>query len=165
MADALQVIEQHLLLRQNLFIFGQVLQHAAAAGAEMRATRLHAVGRCAQHLDGGRFIEMPRTRGLFRHHPLAGQRAGHEDRFACVAIVATATGNAAAIVAEGQNLKFERGLVDAGHGWVRCEGEPDIVAADRDYRDRAKRNGAPLCATPRDCRLCSVYFCFHAPPR
>ncbi len=39
-ADALQVLQQHALLGDDLLVLGQVLQHAAAAGAEMRAARM-----------------------------------------------------------------------------------------------------------------------------
>jgi hypothetical protein len=39
-ADALQVVHQHALLGDDLLVLVQVLQHAAGAGAEMRALRL-----------------------------------------------------------------------------------------------------------------------------
>ena len=52
MADALEVFQQHALLGVDLLGFVEVLQRAAAAGAEVRAARRDAIGRGLQHLDG-----------------------------------------------------------------------------------------------------------------
>ena len=51
---------------------GEVLQRAAAAGAEMRARGLNPVGRRLQHLD-----HFAAFAAHARQHPLAGQREGH----------------------------------------------------------------------------------------
>src|SRR3546814_3116094 len=61
-ADALQVLEQHALLGQDLLRFGQVLQRAAAAGAEVRAARVDAI-RSEEESRGGKGCVRPcRTR-------------------------------------------------------------------------------------------------------
>ena len=114
-ADALQVLHQHALLGVDLLVLGQVLQHAAAAHPEMRATGRDAIRRGFQHLERLGFVETARARGLLDHHRLALQRAGNEHGLALMR-TPFAAGDAAAIVAEVEDAGLERRLIDACHG-------------------------------------------------
>src|SRR5690606_6575248 len=98
----------------------QVLQRAAAAHAEVRATRLDAVRRGPQHLQRLRLVEAAAARSLLHAHAFARQRAGDEHGLARVGGAFGAAGDAAAVVAEVEDLELEGGLVDAGHGWGAC---------------------------------------------
>jgi hypothetical protein len=114
-ADALQVLQQHALLDVDLFGFVEVLQRAAAAGAEVRAARGNAIGRSDEHLERACLVEMAMARGLLRDDGFAQQGAGHEDRFARTGRLRSGpTGDAAPVMAEVGDLDFERGLVEAG---------------------------------------------------
>jgi hypothetical protein len=55
-----------------------MLQHATGTNAEMRATRLNAIGRALQYLDGLAFIEVAVSAGLAHTHSLARQCASDE---------------------------------------------------------------------------------------
>ena len=110
-ADALQVVHQHAVFGGDLPRFGQVLEHAAGAGAEMRAARLNAVGRGNQHLQGAAFVEMAVAAGLFDPDGFAGKRAGDEDR------LALAVADPAAVVAQVGDVQVEgRTLLETGTG-------------------------------------------------
>src|SRR5690606_35377343 len=80
------------------------------AGAEMRAARQHAVRRGFQHFQGAGLVEAAAARGQLGDHRLPGQRAGDEDGLAVLA-----AGDAAAVVAEVEDLDLERGTVESGH--------------------------------------------------
>src|SRR5690606_17719950 len=99
------------LLGQDLPALVQVLQHAAAAGAEVRAARLHPVRRGLQHLEGAGLVEAAAAGGGFGQHRLAGQRAGDEHGLAVLA-----AGDATAVVAEVEDAGLEGGTVESGHG-------------------------------------------------
>ena len=114
MADALQVFHQHPLLGVDLLVLVQVLEHAAAAGTEMRAARRDPIRRGLQHVQRARFVEMAVLGGLLGHHPLARQRAGHEHGLAALARRGGPAGDAPAVVGQVEDLGFKGGLVDAG---------------------------------------------------
>src|SRR5690606_36997882 len=145
-ADALEVLQQHTLLGQDLLRFVQVLQHAAAAHAEMGAARLDAVGRGLQHLERGGLVETARTRCLAHHHPFARQRIGDEHGLA-----ALAARHAAPVMAQVVDLEFEGRLVDPGH--------VSSAACGKAAHCRRCRRGAPGLAPRRP-----AYFCFQVPP-
>ncbi|KAG1254481.1 hypothetical protein G6F65_017022 [Rhizopus arrhizus] len=133
MADALEVVHQHALLGDDLLVFVQMLQHAAGAGAEVRAFGGDTLRRGLQHLYRARLVEMAAAGGLFRHHHLARQGAADEGDLAALAFTA---GDTATIMAEVEDFGLERGTVDAGAGsghvatgcgqkWGRIVADPD----------------------------------------
>lgn len=81
MADALQVVQQGVLLDFNLPVGIQMLQNAARADSEVPALRNNAVCRRFEHLDNLGFIVMPIAAGLQRAHPFTGQCPGNENGF------------------------------------------------------------------------------------
>ena len=112
-ADAGQIIHQHLLLGDDLLAFFQMLQHAAGTDAEVRAARLHSLRRGREYLHGLRLVEVAALAGLLGHHRLTRQCAGDEGDLAALAFTA---GDAAAIMAEVEDVGLERSLVYAGTG-------------------------------------------------
>ncbi|MNI54161.1 hypothetical protein D3C73_1090470 [compost metagenome] len=137
MADALQVVHQHALLGDDLLVFIQVLQHAAGAGAEMRALGGHPLRRGLKHFDRARLIEVAAAGGLFGHHHFARQGAADEGDLAALAFTA---GNTATIMAEVEDLGLEGSTVDAGagsgHVATGCGQKWGRIVADPDRRGR-----------------------------
>ena len=103
LADALEIFEQHALLRRDLRDRIEMLQRAAATDAEMRAARRDAVGRGAQHFLDCRLVVMPMLAGVAHAHALARERPGDEHG------LAGDVGHAAAIVSEVGDIGFEYG--------------------------------------------------------
>ena len=81
-ADALEVLEQRALLCDDLRLRREMLQRAAAAGAEMRAFGRDAIGRGDVHFERFRLVELATALHDARLHALAGQRARDEHRLA-----------------------------------------------------------------------------------
>ena len=115
-ADALQVVQQHLLLGFDLPVFGQMLQHAAGADAEMRAARRHAVRRCGEHFQRLRLVEVLGARGLLHGDGFTRQRTGNEHGLAGLRVALRPAGDATPIVGEMEDVEGLGGLVEAGHG-------------------------------------------------
>src|SRR5699024_1317514 len=104
-----------------------VLQGTAAANAEVRAARFDPVRGCDQHLQRLRLVETALAPGLLLHHGFAGQRTGDEYGLARLRIAFGAARDAAAIVADVEDVEPERRQVESGHG-NGCCGWPGIVA-------------------------------------
>ncbi len=56
----------------------EMLQRTSAAGPEMPAARLHAIGRGSQHFDDHGLVVAPPPPQALEPHRLAGKRAVHE---------------------------------------------------------------------------------------
>ncbi len=100
LADALEILGEHALLRGDLRSRRQVLQRAAAAGAEVRTTRLDALGRSRQQRLDARFVETAMARADAHDGAFAGQCARDEHG------LAVDTGDAATVVGQIGDLDF-----------------------------------------------------------
>ena len=89
--DALERVEHLLLLVLELALVAQVLPAAAAAGAEVRARRLDAIGAARQPLVGDRLAVAALDALDARHDAIARERAIDEDDDAVMARDATPT--------------------------------------------------------------------------
>ena len=89
--DALQRVEHLLLLVLELPLVAQVLPAAAAAGAEVRAGRLDAVGPAREPLERDRLAVAALDALDPRHHAVARERAIDEHDDAVMARDATPT--------------------------------------------------------------------------
>jgi len=78
LADAREVVLQHALLGGDLRRGIDVLHGAAAAGAEVAASRDHALGALAQHPGDGAQVEVAAAAALREDDPLAGDAAVDE---------------------------------------------------------------------------------------
>ena len=76
--DALEVLEQRALLREDLRLRREMLQRAAAAGAEMRAFGRDAIGRGDDHFERFRLVELATALHDARLHALARERTRDE---------------------------------------------------------------------------------------
>ena len=92
LADALEILGEHALLRGDLCSRRQVLERAAPADAEVRTTRLDALGRSRQQGLDARFVEAAMTRPDAHDGAFAGQCARDEHG------LAADTGDASTVV-------------------------------------------------------------------
>jgi hypothetical protein len=81
-ADTLQILEQLALFGGQLGSRRQMLQRAAAAHTEMRATRDHSIRRSRQDIDQARFVHLPAPLEDAKAHPFPRQCALDEHRLA-----------------------------------------------------------------------------------
>ncbi len=109
MTDALQGIEQGLLLDLALQLDGRMLQLAAATQAKELAGRFDPSGRRLQYLHHLGAIEAALAAGLPGHHPLALQGTVDETGLAFTA------DQALAVQGDVLDGGLERSLVDATH--------------------------------------------------
>jgi hypothetical protein len=107
LADSFEVLHKHAPLGGDLRFRTEMLQHASAAHAEVRTTRNDAVRRRGQYFFHDGFVVAPMLVGEFKLDALARQCADDEDR------LAIDVGDAAAIVLEIGNIRFQNGHANA----------------------------------------------------
>ena len=137
----------------------------------MRATRFDPVVRGDQHLSVFASSKAAVAAGLLRHHGFSRQRTGHEHGLARVRVAFGTAGDAAAVVAEVEDVEPERRQVESGHG-EECCGWPAIVAESNFSSPFAKRGrweGARSAKTSQPpLRLWRKgefgHFCFNSRP-
>ena len=141
-ADAREVLRQHILLGRDLRGRRQMLQRAAAACSEMPAARRDAVGRGAEDFLGTGLVEMAMLASQARAHPFAGQRVGHEHG------LALDPRDTAAVVGKVFDGGFER---DVARRFSHPRMMPDASSAGR-VRTCRRRPPPRNRARPRRCR-------------
>ncbi len=138
LADAREVVFQHALLGRYLRGRVDVLHGASAAGAEVRATRPHALARFHQHLGHGAQVEVAAAAAPRESHPLAGDAALDEGD------LAVHVGDADALVVD----RFDGG--DPRGGLARGLSHR-LRIASRECRTPASRSPCSRSRRPR-CR-------------